>query len=228
MCCAILPAVWYIYDMNKVILTVFALLCVAFVWGQDEATVAAGFDPAYVNFPSALGASYGPISGSGLHYHQWRGNLGYQATAGVLYVPFDQESMWNLDLTLDYNLGGEVQRRVYGDAFSNWLTGSLYLFAGGNHRGYIPVVLVQEEVYDNNDTPDDFSDDTYIEPVYDTGTFQAELTLGAGIGIEVILFQHFSIPVEVGYGATWTATEPDLAQAFMVDILVQAAFRYRY
>lgn len=92
-----------------------------------------------VAFPESFGGYYGPISGTGLHYHKWIDKNGFQVTGGILYRP---------DLVfgniLDYDLGGELQRRLYGDSFTNWLAGSLYLFAGGRHRGYIPTIVVTE------------------------------------------------------------------------------------
>jgi len=202
---------------RSVIVMVFLLLLgTAFVAAEDDRR------PDEL-FPEALGGFYGPFSGSGLHYHRWVGDNAFAVTGGIVYVPFDQADWWVNGTTLDYAIGGEFQRRVYGEAFTNWLAGSLYLFAGGMHRGYIPVVLLAEgyEVPDS-DPPE------YVDPVYGLGTYQAEVTVGAGIGVELILFRHFSVPLEFGYGATWTITEPDPASAFAVGPNVQTGLRYRY
>ncbi len=179
----------------------------------------------YEAFPEALGVSFGRITGSGLHYHRWSGPLGYGVSAGALYVPLsDSSSMgpvvspWGQDVLLDYNVGGSLQRRVYGDEFNDWFTGSLYLFTGLSHRGYIPVETIYPEP----------ENDTYAPPEYRIGSYAAELSTGIGIGIELILFRHISVPAEFGYGATWTMTESNFADALAVQLYGQTALRYRY
>ncbi|MFP4114263.1 MAG: hypothetical protein ACOC2Y_05170 [Spirochaetota bacterium] len=164
----------------------------------------------YEAFPGALGIAYGEISGTGLHYHRWNGSTGFGFAGGIVYLPIGSSLT---DTTLDYNLGGAFQWPVYADTFAPWLAGSLYIFAGAHHRGYIPIVY--EEVAADE-----------IEAV--TGSFQAEIGAGGGIGIEIILFQHFSIPAEFGYGADWTITETNLGEAFRVQLYAQTALRYRY
>lgn len=175
----------------------------------------------YEAFPEALGVSFGRITGTGLHYHRWSGPVGYGASAGALYMPLPNTSStmgpamspWGGYVLLDYNVGGTLQRRVYGDVFSDWFTGSLYLFTGLDHRGYIPVETELEESQ---------------EPRYRVGSYAAELSTGIGIGIELILFRHISVPVEFGYGATWTMTESNFADALVVQLYGQTALRYRY
>jgi len=188
--------------------------------------VAEEVEPPYETFPEALGGFAGQISGTGLHYHRWIGQNAFQVTGGILYIPFDPTDyyLYGLyDSTLDYSVGGEFQRRVYGEAFTNWLAGSLYLFAGGRHHGYIPINLVAEGYVVPASDPEE-----WVDPVFAVGTFQAEVTIGAGIGMELILFRHFSIPIEFGYGATWIMTEADLVDAFLVSPYGQSGFRYRY
>ncbi len=185
------------------------------------AAVAEDLEPPYETFPEALGGYFGPISGSGLHYHRWIGQIGFQVTGGIIYVPFDPAEWSLFGSTLDYTIGGEFQRRVYGEAFTDWLAGSLYLFAGGRHRGYIPINVVADGYTDP-------VTDLWVDPVFAVGTFQADVTVGAGLGIELILFRHFSIPIEFGYGATWIMTEATLADAFLVNAYGQSGLRYRY
>jgi hypothetical protein len=177
----------------------------------------------YEAFPSALGGFYGPFSGVGLHYHQWIGADAYHITAGIVYVPFGSDDWWTPETTLDYSVGGEYQRRVYGDVFASWLAGSLYVFVGGHHHGYIPVNLVEEGYLEDPEDPESF-----VDPVYEVGTYQAQISTGVGIGVELIFFRHLSIPVEFGYGAAWTVTEPNIADAFTVGPGIQAGVRYRY
>src|SRR6056297_1852026 len=42
---------------------------------------------AFAEFPEALGFYAGRISGTGLTYHKWVDGVGYQVTAGILYLP---------------------------------------------------------------------------------------------------------------------------------------------
>lgn len=178
-----------------------------------------GSPPAYEEFPEALGFQYGEISGTGLSYQAWRGAVGYQYAAGVIYMPLDGDS-W-LDTTLDYAIGAEGQFRVYGEDFADWLSGQLYTFVGLGHRGYIPIETVSDGRY-IEDT------DEYIEPVFATGNYTPVIGLGAGIGIEIILFRHFSVPIELGYGVKWEPTAGALDKQFHVDLYPQIGFRYRY
>ena len=177
----------------------------------------------YEAYPQALGGFYGPFSGTGLHYQNWIGTSGFHVNGGIVYVPLDDGGWWPSQTVLDYAVGGEYQRRVFGEAFTNWLAGSLYLFAGGQHRGYNPVEVVAEgyEIPDSDPVE-------WVDPVYGVGAYQAELSVGVGIGIELILFRHFSVPLEFGYGATWTVTEPAFADALSIGPNVQTGLRYRY
>lgn len=180
--------------------------------GAEEVT-----QPAYVEFPQALGFQYGEISGSGLSYHVWRDALGFQVAGGIVYIPLSDDYWY--DRTLDYSVGTEMQLRVYGEDFASWLSGQLYGFAGLNHGGYIPIVTASGgyEI-----------DDYWIEPEFATGSYTPTFGIGLGIGIEIILFRHFSIPVELGYGLEWIPTAPTLAEQFNVNLRPQAGFRYRY
>ncbi len=203
-----------------------AVVVIALLLFFAGSVVAEELEPPYETFPKALGGYFGPISGSGLHYHKWIGQNAFQVTGGIIYIPFDPTDYYFYglyDSTLDYTIGAEYQRRVFGEAFTNWLAGSLYLFAGGRHRGYIPINLVAEGYCED---PDECT--VWIDPVFAVGTFQAEVTIGAGIGMELILFRHFSIPIEFGYGGTWTVTESNLEDAFLVNVYGQSGLRYRY
>jgi hypothetical protein len=190
---------------NKLIALLLMVFALSAVWADDKPNQE---DPAlrapWETYPQALGAAFGEITGTGLHYHRWNKDVGFQVSGGIIYLPPEQATM----TTLDYNIGTGFQWRVYGDVYSTWLAGSLYLFAGAKHRGYIPIRPVGE-------TPT-------------IGTYQAEVGAGGGIGVELVLFQHFSLPAEVGYGGTWTVTEPVLSEAFLVNLYGQVALRYRY
>jgi hypothetical protein len=199
------------------------LVCAALVaGGATEEPI-----PAYETFPKSLGFQYGEISGTGLSHHWANGTTSYQVAAGGIYVPYvsgDAMGFSFTDTTLDYTVGGEAQFRVFGDAFTNWLTGQLYLFAGLNHRGYIPLELVSEGYEDTSD-PDRY---LYVNAIYSPGSFTPVIGLGGGIGIELVFFNHFSIPIELGYAVQWIPTSPSLAEQFRLSLIPQVGFRYRY
>ncbi len=177
--------------------------------------------PAYEEYPQALGFQYGEISATGLSYQKWNEGTGVQITAGAVYIPYDDEDFYGWSATtLDYNIGTEAQFRVYGEDFAQWLSGQLYLFAGLKHRGYIPVEQVSAGYTDENDD--------WVDPVYEVGSYNPVLGLGVGIGIEIILFRHFSIPVELGYIADWNPSVADIAGQFEIGLRPQVGFRYRY
>ena len=112
---------------------------------------------------------------------------------------------------MNYTIGAEVQHTVYGDDFANWLSGRLYVFSALNHRGFIESEMEPVEPY-----------------LLSYGDFNAVFGFGVGICIEIILFKHFSFPVELGYGVFWTPTKTSLRDQFVVDIVPQVGFRYRY
>ena len=176
---------------------------------------------AYEEYPQALGFQYGEISATGLSYQRWGGRTGLMVTGGIIYVPYDANSylMW-FETTLDYAVGAEVQYRVYGEDFAQWLSGQLYVFAGLKHRGYIPLNVVEEGRVE--------PDEIWVEPTYAAGSYQPVIGLGGGIGIEIILFRHFSLPLELGYGVDWSPLAGEIGKQFNVNLRPQVGFRYRY
>ena len=189
-----------------------ALCGVLYGLGAEDVAV-----PAYEEFPEALGFQFGEISGTGLSYQIWTPALGIQIAGGIIYAPLN--GGWP-SRTLDYTIGAEFQFPVYGEDFASWLSGRLYLVTGLSHAGYIPVVVATDG-YERTDS-------TWVEPVFAAGEFTPVLGVGAGIGIEMILFRHFSIPLELGYGVKWEPTAGALSSQFNVNLHVQAGFRYRY
>ena len=154
--------------------------------------------------------------------------MGFQLAVGGIYIPFSEYDYYLFTTwpptTLDYSIGVELQFRVFGDAFTRWLTGQLYLFAGINHRGYIPVETITEDYLDETD-PDN---PIWVEPVMEPGVYTPVVGFGGGIGIEIIIFQHFSVPIELGYAVKWSPTIIDVASQFTLGLEPQVGFRYRY
>jgi len=168
--------------------------------------------PVYETYNKALGFFAGEIGGTGLSHLRPLPGGGIQFTVGALYRDPERENFWN-DYTMDYNLGIQIHQRVYGEDFNRWLGGQLYFFQGIKHRGYIPV---------------DYQWTEGNEETYRVGNYHPTLTVGAGIGLEMILFKHFSFPLEFGYHGTWDPQMGELPKQFEVDLAVQGGIRYRY
>ena len=160
---------------------------------------------AYEKYTQAIGFQYGEISGWGLSYQAWMNKIGLQVTAGIIYNPDAND--WQTEL--NYSVGLEMQFRVYGDDFSKWLSGQLYLFTGINHGGFI------ENEYDWEFPGDD-------------GKYIPLISGGIGFGIELILFQHFSIPFGVGYGLIWEGRDRAFVRQISVKLCPEVGIRYRY
>ncbi len=165
---------------------------------------------AYERYTQALGIQYGQISGTGLSYYRWSDGVGFQAALGALYAP--QGAGWGSTI-LDYSIGTELQYTVYGEAYAKWLSGQLYVFTGLSHRGYI-----EEEYIDKPD--EDFT--------IKQGPFTPVFTTGFGIGIEMILFENFSVPLEFGYAISWKPSGSSIQEQLKVELVNQAGFRYRF
>ena len=192
--------------MKKIVLIFILVYSAAVLFAEEE-------PEAFEEFSRALGFQAGEISGTGLSYQVWKQETGFQFTLGAVYVP--PEEAWYSNI-LDYTSGFEVQHRVYGEDFTSWISGLLYLFAGLNHRGYIPV----EEVLDEGSDPVTYS--------FETGSYHPIIALGGGIGIEIIIFRHFSVPFELGYCIFWNPLGGDFMDQFEINLVPQGGFRYRY
>jgi hypothetical protein len=182
--------------MRKTPLSLILLLILALpLIGEEEG--AAAFD----EWPDALGvygSSLAGHPGGGLHWQHWFGQTGVAVSAGGLYTP---SAVYGS--ILDYSLTAMFQRRVFGEDFAPWFSGQLYLWALAGHVGYIPMIY-------NSQTQ-----------VTSQGPFVGAALAGLGIGIEVILFRHFSAPFEVGYIGQF----PNDTQ---VQLSFGGGFRYRY
>lgn len=161
---------------------------------------AEGEVPAFEAWPKSLGF-YGSMlagnGGAGLHFQRWIGNIGYQVTAGGVYQP---NSGYD---TLDYSVFGEILYRVFGDDFSSWFCGQLYLWGLAGHRGFLGGTY-------------DTETDSYSQ-----GSYEASFLAGVGIGIEPIFFKHFSVPLQFGYVGEFGA-------GTVITTSFGGGFRYRY
>ncbi len=159
--------------------------------------------------PHALGFQGGEISGTGLSYQRWRGEWGYQIAAGALYNAPSADAFL-FDNVLDYSLGFQLQRSVFASDFNERVAGQLYWTVGVNHSGSIP------REYDED------------SGIHTTGDYIPVFGIGAGLGIELVFYEHISIPIELLYGMFWRGVDGDLADQLQVTLVPQIAFRYRY
>ncbi len=149
-------------------------------------------DTAYERWPSALGFSFSSLAGNP------GGGLHYQrwldklGFACTAGILYSPEAFYGS--ILDYSVTASVQYRVYGADFADWFSGQLYVWGQAGHIGYIRSA---------------------------TSPLILDAVLGVGIGIETILFDHFSFPLEFGYTGQ-----------FPIDTAVNLSFsggiRYRY
>ncbi len=160
----------------------------------------------FSQFPKALGVQAGFLSGFGLSYQSWGEKVGHQVAAGMMADP---SMTWGAD-PLVYNLGYEMQYPMYTDSFDTWLAGRLYLFTGIRHRGYI------EAVYDSGSS------------TYANSAFTLEFSLGGGIGVEAVLFDHFAAVAEMANAVIWKSGDTALSDRVSVDLQPQLSLRYRF
>jgi hypothetical protein len=201
---------------------VLLLLAGAFVFAiSAEASTDAPVDvdaPAITpakSFPSSVGVFGTSVLGGGLSYQIWFDRFGCALTVGGGAEPYTTAG--SIDLVnnptgspdfyaWNYNVELDCMYRLYSSVFSNWLTGDLFAYGTVAHMG------TTKAVYVNN--ADLTKQGSYVE-----GEFVPVVAAGIGVGYEVILFKHFSIPVQFGYMAQWP---------FRVDFTASGGLRYRF
>jgi len=160
----------------------------------------------FTAFPNALGIFGSSLTGNfggGLHYQRWGEKWGFQVTAGGFYDP---EATFGS--TLAYSVSLEGTRALYTNYFKNWFAGRLYLWGSVGHQGY-------------NDLADDYYDYDLGAYVHEDGKFGLDALAGLGIGIEVVIFQHFSFPIQFGYMGSFPSTP-------RVSFTTSGGLSYRY
>lgn len=188
--------------MRKLLLIIAAaLLLTGAVWGTEEELTTV-----FAEYPNAVGFFGSSDAGAGLSYQRWFGRLGFSVMAGIVYYPDD----FYFSRSLDYSVYPELQFSLYAQDLTSWLSGMVYLFAGGFHGGYI------SQTWD--------WDETRMDYLKEVGSFVPYLGLSAGIGIETVLFRHFSGSLEIGYAPIWSYNP----YRFWVPFMVQGAFRFRF
>ena len=179
---------------------------------------------AFSDYDQSLGGYFSALSGIGLSYQSWSGRLGFQTAAGLIYFaddeyytsPSDTPDPEETELMM-YDIGAGIQYMLFENSFSDWLDGCLYLVAGITHFGSV------EKTYSYIDTADSegfYPLDNVSAPRYVPG-----ISTGFGIGIEFLIFDHFSIPVETVLSGSW---DTDSRLPIEAGVKVMGGLRYRY
>jgi hypothetical protein len=160
--------------MRIIYCAVFFLLILPFAFAEQES-------PAYEKFPSAVGvcSEHVGLSG-GLQYQHWFGPTGIQMRGGVKYNTGGDL----MGRTMDVWIASEIQYRVYGQRYTNWLTGQFYLWGAFGYHGYI----TQKYIYPISGTVGTMITSPYVNAAFG----------GIGLGLEIILFDRLSVPIEFG------------------------------
>ncbi|THB68596.1 MAG: hypothetical protein D6B26_00430 [Spirochaetaceae bacterium] len=171
--------------------------------------------------PGSLGVQAGNLSGYGLTYQRWFDNsFGIQIAGGGYYFPVDREEGVPFDKCADYSIGVEIQKVVFASDFGHpLLAGQLYVAGGLVHRGYVNAI---EHIGNESDD---------YNTLYTQGPYVPIVGIGVGIGIEFVLFNHLSIPVEFHYAGFWEGkevAEGEEAKQFNLSPTPQIGLRYRY
>jgi len=207
------------------LILLFSATLVAAVAADDGKNV-------FETYDDALGGFVGPIAGSGLSYQHWFGDFGIQTAAGLFYSPVEVGAYaTSPNFTADpedvdeftYNIGVEAQYMLYDDSYSDWFDGSLYLFIGGTHSGAFRTTYSYEEITIDPDPGDPYKE--FPNTGVSDPRFVPGMSAGFGFGFELVFFDHFSIPIEIGLSGTW-----ELGSWVPIDagLYPQAGFRYRF
>jgi hypothetical protein len=102
--------------------------------------------------------------------------------------------------TLDYTLGAELLRSMFAAEYAGWLHSQLYIFGALLHGG-----------------------------LFKSGnSFTPGIGAGAGIGAELGLFRHFTMNLELAYGAFWRDINRPILDELEVNLIPQISLMYRY
>lgn len=165
-------------------------------------------DMAFEQYPIALGAQVGTLSGMGVSYQYWGPVFGYEIAGGAIYHPLQLAQ--GVD-PLSYNFGMQIQYPIYSDTFSTWLSGRLYLLAGAYHSGHIDALP-------QNTTPE----------TYKASPFTLSYGIGGGVGVEGVFFDHFAVVTEFVYGLLYSPSSESLSKQFIINMNPQISLRYRF
>lgn len=178
--------------------------CLYTLYAEDEDTA----PPPYHVYTNALGFQYGELSGTGISYFHQLGFLGLHVAAGGYYNP-------DSGTRADFSVGTEAHFFVFGANYKKIVSGQLYLFLGLNYRGRV------EDLYDV--APDG------TEKIASPNSYYGTYSAGIGVGVELVLFEHYSIPMELGYAVSTRGFDPDSwGESMKLFVVPQIGLRYRF
>jgi hypothetical protein len=195
--------------MKRTMLALSAAFAIAAFAAADEGLP---LESPAVLFPSSIGAFASTMIGGGLSYQRWNGPFGYAITLGGSIRPGSAVSGEMMSVSKPdyyawgYNAELDLSYKLFSSTFANWLAGDLFVFAlvahrGGTESSYLPNVDVTKG------------------GSYSAGDFRLVYSLGLGIGYEITLFKHFSLPLQFGYTAEWP---------LQLGFSFEGGLRYRY
>jgi hypothetical protein len=172
------------------------------------------------NYPSSVGVFGSSLLGGGLSYQRWSGPWGFSVTAGgnaqpaTYYNSTASAQVPTGYYNWSYNLELQGTYKLYSSDFWNWLSGDLFAYAMLGHKGAQSAVMT----YNSTTNPTTGATTSQLSSV-SAGDFIPYFDAGAGIGYELTLFQHFSIPLEFGYTVEWP---------LRFEFTAAGGLRYRY
>jgi hypothetical protein len=164
-----------------VVLTMaIAFMAMAGVAGAQGAQK--GHETVFDQYPSSLGFCVGSPEIVGLTWKHWFGRTGLEVTAGGTYDPVATYS----DIYF-YSVTAGLSHRLLAEDFASWFSGGLSLIGFIGHTGRSGYQYQEGEGGGQG---------TYAPSGYKPAFFAA-----AGIGIESVLFKHFSQELDFVYVA---------------------------
>ena len=152
-------------------------------------------------FPSSVGIFGSTMVGGGLSYQLWKGSFGIALTLGGSISPANSAigpitagaGAASTDFyAWSYNAELDLAYKLFSSTFAKWLAGDLFAYTMIAHRGSVAAVYVPDPAVPAGGTG-----------TYEAGAYTTVYSLGLGIGYEITLFRHFSIPLQFGYAAEW-------------------------
>lgn len=166
--------------ITVVAMAVLAFLALAGIAGAQG--IQKGGGTVFDQYPSSLGFSIGSPEVAGITWKRWFGRTGLEIAAGGTYDPVATYS----DIYF-YSVTVGLSHRLFAEDFASWFSGGLSLIGYLGHSGRSGYDYVPGE----GDNPGSYAPSGYKPSIF----------AAAGIGIESVLFEHFSQELDFLYVA---------------------------
>lgn len=178
-----------------VLITALAL----FMAGSSAFAENTPFDdsPKSVGFKFVLGE---PAQLVGLSYQQWFGKIGLE-TSMHLHYEETRNYIFSDTLVAEANIG--IQYQIFKTVHNERISSSLFVFADAG--------AITAGSHKDSGEPGSGAD----KPL----SFKTDALISLGIGYEIVLFDHFSIPEKVGYMARFPSSNGGLNLFFSSGIM---------